>query len=165
MVVQFPCKQCGKCCTLLAKKEWTGISLFPWEKHLFPPEDIRPSLGLGENPEDPDFKIFLYTYNVPGCKYLRETQCTIYQQRPLVCRSYPFRVTKQGDKDVYIVAPECTVIQEWPPQKSIDIRYAEMDAAELIGDHLSRFYKAPEPKWRYNPKRGWVQIGRDKTSD
>ena len=165
MVIRFPCKQCAKCCSQLAKEGWSGISLFPWEKHLFPAEDIIPSLGLGEHPDHPKFKTILYTYNTPSCIHLKEKTCTLYTQRPLICRSYPFRVTRQGDKTVYIVVPECTAVQDWPEKVTVDQHYAEMDAAELIGDHLSRFYKATEPRWRFKPGRGWVRIGRNKTID
>ena len=165
MVKPFPCKQCGECCTRLSREGWKGISLFPWEKHLFPEEDIIPSLGLGEKPSDPKFKTILYTYNASGCLHLQDKQCTIYLQRPLVCRSYPFRVEKRGDKNVFIVAPECTAVQEWPSKTTINERYLEMDAAELIGDHLSRFYKATEPRWRYKQDNGWTLIGTNKTGD
>jgi len=159
MPTPFPCKQCGKCCSTLEKEEWTGISLFPWETHLFPKEATRPSLGLGENPDHPDFKLILHTYSAPNCKHLDDNRCTIHPHRPLVCRSYPFRATRQGNKNIYVVAPECTVIEDWPDTRTIWKRYDEMDAADLILDHLSRFYKATEPKWRYIPEKDWTRIG------
>jgi Fe-S-cluster containining protein len=162
MVTPFPCSKCGKCCTRITQGEWKGISLFPWETHLFPEKDIKPSLGLG-TPETPDFKTILYTYTAQKCSHLEEKQCKIHTQRPLVCKSYPFRITHQGDKTIYIVAPECTQIQKWPEKKTVDVHYSEMDAAELIGDHLSRFYKASEPKWCYDTGKGWTRIGRNKT--
>jgi len=130
----------------------------------FPEKDIQPSLGLGE-PDAPRFKTLLYTYTTEKCIHLEDNQCKIHTQRPLVCRSYPFRVTHQGENTVYIVAPECSKIQDWPEKTTLNIRYPEMDAAELIGDHLSRFYKAEEPKWRYDPDVGWTRIGRDKTNE
>jgi Fe-S-cluster containining protein len=149
---------------MLEQEKWSGISLFPWETHLFPEEDIEPCLGLGD-PKTQDFKIVLYTYNVTECTHLHDSNCSIHPERPLICRSYPFRVTRQGDKTIYIVAPECNQIQDWPEKKTIEVRYAEMDAAELIGDHLSRFYKAEEPKWRYTAAKGWRRIGRNKKRD
>ena len=161
MVIPFPCEKCAKCCTMLEQEEWKGISLFPWETHLFPEEEIEPSLGLG-NPEKPGFKTILYTYTAQSCLNLSDNHCEIHTQRPLVCRSYPFRVRHQGEKTIYIVAPECTHVQTWPETTTVYKRYAEMDAAELIGDHLSRFYKAQEPKWRYISGKGWTRIGRNK---
>jgi Fe-S-cluster containining protein len=159
MVIPFPCHKCGNCCNMLQREKWAGMSLFPWEKHLFPDEHINPSLGLGTNPETLDFKVILYTYDSHGCRHHRDNQCNIYTTRPLICRSYPFRVKRQDDKNFYIVAPECTVVQSWPQKKPIDQRYTEMDAAELIGDHLSRFYKADEPRWRYKLGNGWTRMG------
>jgi len=149
---------------MLTQDEWKGISLFPWETHLFPEDTIEPSLGLG-TPEKPGFKTILYTYTAQNCVHLDSPLCRIHATRPLVCRSYPFRVTHQGEKTIYIVAPECTMIQDWPEKQTVEVHYAEMDAAELIGDHLSRFYKAPEPKWRYTSEKGWELIGRNKTID
>ena len=150
---------------MLEMEERIGISLFPWEKHIFPEENVVPSLGLGIHPDDSNFKITLYTYSTPGCVFLVENVCQIYSKRPLICRSYPFRITRRGDENIYIIAPECTAAQDWPDKKTIMKRYYEMDAAELIGDHLSRFYKASEPKWRFNQKDGWSPIGTIKTSD
>jgi Fe-S-cluster containining protein len=165
MVIPFPCRQCGKCCTMLERKEYEGISLFAWEKHLFPNEDINPSLGIGEDPESKNFKILLYTYNSSGCVHLEKNNCRIHDQRPMVCRSYPFRIRGEGKKRVYVVAPECTEIKAWPEKISIETRYQEMDAAELICDHLSRFYKASENRWRYYPEKGWHKIGSIKISE
>jgi Fe-S-cluster containining protein len=159
MDVPFPCKQCGKCCSMLQIETWTGISLFPWEKHLFPAEHVKPSLGLGIHPEHSDFKIFLYTYDANRCCHLKENICNIYTTRPLVCQSYPFRVKRQRDKNIYIVAPECSTIQSWPKKKTIKYHYDEMNFAELIGEHLSRFYKANESRWRFTFRKGWTFIG------
>ena len=157
---QFPCAKCGNCCKKLGIGDWTGISLFPWEIHLFPEDSIKPSLGLGGTPEDPDFKIILYLYDSKGCIHLEDDWCLIHDQRPVICMSYPFRISVQGrDRRVYEVAPECTAIKLWPDKTSIKERYNEMDAAELIGDHLQRFYKSDLPKWRYQ-KDHWTQIGK-----
>ncbi len=156
----FPCAQCGNCCKKLGEGEWTGISLFPWETHLFPKDNIKPNLGLGDTPEDPDFKIVLHLYDSQGCVHLDDDWCAIHDERPIVCRSYPFRMSIQGiERKVFEVAPECSAIKFWPTKSNISERYDEMDAAELIGDHLHRFYKSDLPKWRYD-KDHWVRIGK-----
>ncbi len=157
---RFPCAQCGNCCKKLGDGDWTGISLFPWETHLFPEDKIKPNLGLGEFPEDPEFKTVLYLYDSPGCVHLDGDWCIIHDERPIVCRSYPFRVSIQGtSKRVYEVAPECSAIKLWPPKSTTSERYTEMNAAELIGDHLERFYKSPLPKWKYVDDK-WTRIGK-----
>ncbi len=158
---RFPCAKCGNCCRKLGEGEWTGISLFPWEKHLFPEDDVKPNLGLGEFPDDPGFRTVLYLYDNLGCVHLDGDLCLIHDDRPIVCRSYPFRVSfKVSGKRVYEVAPECTSITSWPDKSTTDERYVEMDAAELIGDHLSRFYRSDLPKWKY--RDGWVSLERVK---
>ncbi len=157
---RFPCAQCGNCCKKLGEGDWTGISLFPWETHLFPDENIKPNLGLGGTPEDPDFRTVLFLYDSPGCVHLATDWCLIHDMRPVVCRSYPFRMSIRGkNQRVFEVAPECTAIHSWPAKQTITERYEEMDAAELIGDHLHRFYKSDKPKWKYD-KDHWTPIGK-----
>jgi Fe-S-cluster containining protein len=157
---RFPCAKCGNCCKKLGAGDWTGISIFPWETHLFPKDSIKPNLGLGDTPEDPDFKTILYLYDSQECVHLDNDWCLIHDMRPIVCRSYPFRMSIQGTgRKIYEVAPECTSIKSWPDQSTVSERYEEMDAAELIGDHLHRFYKSDLPKWKYD-KDHWAPIGK-----
>lgn len=157
---RFPCVKCGNCCKRLGKGDWTGISLFPWETHLFPKDSVKPNLGLGGTPDDPDFKTVLYIYDSKACIHLDDDWCLIHDQRPVVCRSYPFRMAIKGESEmVYEVAPECATINSWPVKQTIAERYEEMDAAELIGEHLNRFYTSDEPRWRYE-KDHWTQIGK-----
>lgn len=160
METPFPCARCGDCCKKLGDGDWTGISLFPWETHLFPKGSIKPNLGLGVSPDDPDFKTVLYLYDSTQCIHLDDGWCLIHDLRPVVCRSYPFRMALRGEGNmVYEVAPECTTVKHWPAKRTMAERYDEMDAAELIGEHLQRFYKSPQPRWRYKEGR-WTQIGK-----
>jgi Fe-S-cluster containining protein len=137
----------------------TGISLFPWEVSFFPEKQIRPCLGLGTKPGHSDFKVLLYTYEEKTCYHLKDNICSIYVVRPLVCKSYPFRIKRQGGKNIYVVAPECSTIKNWPNKKTTHHHFDEMDAAELIGDYLNRFYKANESRWRFILGKGWIRIG------
>jgi len=159
----FQCLRCGECCSRL-EKEHGGISLFPWEVHLFPREMVEPSLGLGEKPGCEGFKVFLYLYRGPGCIHFQGERCAIHDQRPLVCRSYPFRARKAGGKTVFVTSPECRALEGWPKSLTLDTRFEELDAAELVADLLSRFYKGDEAKWWRNERGEWVRIGRDKSS-
>jgi len=63
----FKCQMCGWCCSHLVDSDWSGLSLFPWEKHMFPQKRVQPHLGYGVSPKDEDFKVFLYHY--PGLIY------------------------------------------------------------------------------------------------
>ncbi len=157
---RFPCAKCGDCCKRLGDGDWIGLSLFPWEIHLFPKGSIKPNLGLGASPDDPDFKTVLYLYDSSACIHLDDGWCLIHDLRPVVCMSYPFRMAIKGKGNmIYEVAPECTTIKLWPVKQTIAERYDEMDAAELIGDHLHRFYKSDQLKWRHQKGR-WDQIGK-----
>ncbi len=160
METPFPCAKCGNCCKRLGDGDWTGLSLFPWDLPLFPKDAIKPNLGLGGTPDDPDFKTVLYLYDSTTCIHLNDDWCLIHDQRPVVCRSYPFRMAIKGEGNMlYEVAPECATIQSWPVKQTIVERYDEMDASELIGDHLHRFYKSDQTKWRHQKGR-WEQIGK-----
>ena len=130
-------------------------------------EFMEKKLGLKMPPngqlfkyDDPDFKPILYLYDSTQCIHLDDGWCLIHDLRPVVCRSYPFRMAIRGEGNmVYEVAPECATVKQWPAKRTMAERYDEMDAAELIGGHLQRFYKSPQPRWRYLKDR-WTQIGK-----
>lgn len=63
------------------------------------------------------------------------------------------------ERKAYEVAPECTTIKSWPAKSTVSVRYEEMNAAELIGDHLHMFYKSDLPKWKYDNDQ-WTPIGK-----
>jgi len=129
---------------------------FPWEVHLFPKGSIKLNLGLGVVPDDPDFKSVLYLYDSSTCIHLDDGWYLIHDQRPVVCRSYPFRMAIKGEGNmIYEVAPECATTKSWPVKQTIAERYDEM----AIAEHLHRFYKSDLSKWRYQKDR-WVQIGK-----
>jgi len=145
----FRCLRCGECCRSLAR-EWSGLTLFPWEKHLFTGSKVYPYLGYGKSPRSPRFRIFLYRYVDPVCEKLREDRCRIHETRPLVCRSYPFRYTEVGtDRVIYEAAPECKSIRAANP-KGAWAKFPELYCSEEIGYHLKQFHLMKEPKWRYD---------------
>jgi Fe-S-cluster containining protein len=96
----WKCQQCGDCCKgLLVQKEHglEGLPLFQSEVQLFAPELVFPSAGWGikgrtrPRPE----KVILYQLDAERCPHLSDdNKCQIYQSRPLVCRSFPFRPKK-----------------------------------------------------------------------
>jgi hypothetical protein len=151
----FRCFRCGRCCRSLITREWSGLSLFPWEKHLFTASKVVPSLGYGESPKSRSFRVFLYKYVDPVCEKLRGDECSIHDSRPLVCRSYPFRYFKVGkDKAIYEAAPECKAVQMNDPKNRWG-KFPELYSAEEIGYHLIQFYSRKEPKWRYDDSGRW----------
>jgi Fe-S-cluster containining protein len=141
---------------------WSGLSLFPWEKHLFTGLDVHPHLGMGVSPEDKGFRVLLYRYMNPVCEKLRDNRCTIHAHRPLVCRSYPFRYMKKGGNIAFEAAPECKAIdpdsEPWSTR-----RFPELYAAEEIGTYLELFYTRKEPRWVYDTISGiWLPLINEK---
>jgi hypothetical protein len=87
---EFKCKKCGNCCKNLfddLKGEKRGLTLTPEESQLFPEKLVAPLAAFGL--DAPDI-IFLYQLSVNDCIYFnKENKCEIYENRPLVCRSFP----------------------------------------------------------------------------
>ena len=144
----------------------TGLTLFEEETHLFPEDSIISGLAVGESVEPSDFTVLTYQYNGDSCIHLDNNQCTIYDSRPQVCRSYPFRFSVKGSETpFYTVAPECTVIMESGILESGKASISENNeiiATREIGYRLISFYETPkegEKIWRYNPFRNeWVEV-------
>ncbi|MCW4050721.1 MAG: YkgJ family cysteine cluster protein [Candidatus Bathyarchaeota archaeon] len=164
MASRFRCLQCGDCCANLVTSEWSGLSLFPWEMHLFPESKVIPSLGYGDSPDSDRFRVFLYKYVNPVCEKLEENKCTIHETRPLVCRSYPFRYVKVGKNESrYEAAPECTAIAQKPRGEGSISKFPELYSAEEISYHLTYFYTMKEKKWQYDAlSERWVPFSPQK---
>lgn len=84
--LRFECIQCGRCCT------GTGIV---W----ISPEECSTIADLLDLPRDVLVREYLVecehgfvlrSHPDTSCVMLRDDRCTIYQARPLQCRSYPF---------------------------------------------------------------------------
>ena len=103
----FHCKRCGKCC----KNEWgdNTVSVFPgevraivqatgleWLEVAMPME----SSDSDDNGEYHTFEWALQKQNNGDCKFLKDGACTIYEARPLICRTYPMRL-ESGRLELY----------------------------------------------------------------
>lgn len=90
--------------------------------------------------------------------HLAGSRCSIHGDRPLVCRSYPFRYVRRGESDFfYEVAPECRAIDPAAGPAKAE-RFSELYAAEEIGMHLEDFYRK-ERKWEYDSISGaWIPL-------
>lgn len=86
---KFECKRSGYCCSNLkgmTEGKEHGIYLTPEEAKLFPEGTVFPLFRAGDN-------IFAYQTGSHKCPNLVEegdhTACRIYENRPLLCRSFP----------------------------------------------------------------------------
>ena len=118
--IGFECTRCGACCKAASCGE-TGdrddhtATVFPDEirqlqaQGTYDWRDVaRPTpYGLSDGPEGPEGETFEWALQTDGCGdcvFYRESEgrddvsgrCTVYGDRPLVCRTYPFSVVLSG---------------------------------------------------------------------
>lgn len=103
----FRCKRCGKCC----KSAWgdNTVSVFPSEARAIADatgrewlDIVKPmeSIDADERGEYHTFEWALQKQKNGDCKFLRDGACTIYEVRPLICRTYPMRL-ESGHVELY----------------------------------------------------------------
>ena len=83
IVSQINCQDCGNCCKLLrpcvTDTEIVALSLI---------DKISKKDYIFKFVEKDDFDDTNYLKDTP-CRYLKDKSCTIYENRPLDCKSYP----------------------------------------------------------------------------
>jgi Fe-S-cluster containining protein len=85
MIKKWECKRCGYCCTRMPK-----LDLTPDEIKYFPKNRYRSYIGYGKTKRD--IKVVLYRLIGKRCPlYDEEVGCTIYENRPAVCKVFPVR--------------------------------------------------------------------------
>jgi Fe-S-cluster containining protein len=142
------CERCGRCCSHLRTRESeAGLTLFPDEVHLFPSEKVRPHLGKGV--QSPD-TIFTYQHTENVCIHLMDNMCGIYEDRPLMCRSFPVKIGEYGLR----LSPGCkAVLNTLKKSKTMDTEQPEVKAAIDMTERLYEFHKSfseLDKKWKYN---------------
>lgn len=102
MSLDFNCLMCGSCChrTLIYEDGLNlGVNLLPNEKKLFKsyPDAIIPYFGYHKKGHQ-KIKILSYQMIIKPCPMLdiKTNHCKIYDNRPLVCRAYPFSTVSNG---------------------------------------------------------------------
>lgn len=83
IIPQIDCRECGNCCHSLRP----GLNDQEIE-HLAQLEQIPKDDYIRKYMEEDEFDDELYLKDMP-CKYLKGKICTIYDDRPEACRSYP----------------------------------------------------------------------------
>ncbi len=83
IVSQIDCQNCGNCCKLLSSclSDSEIITLSKIDK-------VSKEDYICEFVEKDDSNNKKYLKDIP-CRYLKDNSCTIYESRPLACKSYP----------------------------------------------------------------------------
>jgi hypothetical protein len=100
--VHFECSKCGLCCGD-TKEKTRRILLLETEA-----KEISYRTGLSEQEftnqitgKTPYF--YEMKKSIEGkCCFLKDSGCSIYEFRPLICRFYPFELKFELDKDLHI---------------------------------------------------------------
>lgn len=119
----FECHRCGACCTNLRGRgrtltefqRWAdglvyrlptegGLRVFAWEAGPFPDERLEPMLAVAEPGRD-QLVVLAYELQADVCPLYDtdEAACTIYEDRPLVCRAFPLLVG-EGSEGLEVAA-------------------------------------------------------------
>lgn len=103
----FRCRRCGKCCR--GRFGDNTVTVFPSDVRA-----IMAATGLGwldvarpPASDDVDAEGFIHTFEWAlrkkedgDCLFFKDGKCAIYEHRPLLCRTYPFRL-EAGELEVY----------------------------------------------------------------
>ena len=157
----FQCQGCAKCCTNLIIDDEAGLLLLPEETHYFPADMISPCQAVGSYPGDSKFTIITYQLNRNICPKLNDNKCTIYENRPITCRSFP--VIDSSTRPGLDVAGECTevkeIIEKYGRGVRTNIPQGYGEAHEVLRIRTNPFYLLPNlsfKRWVYNLKiKGW----------
>lgn len=91
---KFKCYNCGYCCSNFGPAG--TLPIFHWEKKKLEAIATKKNISLNFIPENVYYdsiskKIFFVNYgmkNMP-CPFLKNNKCSIYNERPLICKSFP----------------------------------------------------------------------------
>ncbi|WP_324759187.1 YkgJ family cysteine cluster protein [Haloarcula montana] len=180
--IGFECTRCGACCTADAgcgSEDESGATDDPHTATVFPDEirrlqasgdtdydfrDVaRPMpYGLTDGPDGPEGETFewaLQTDDCGDCTFYEETDgtgaCTVHEDRPLICRTYPFSVALGGttqpmgdavDEAGMVRAHECEGLG-----REIDREDAEELAAALKERAVRELEEAIGVREQYQP--------------
>jgi Fe-S-cluster containining protein len=114
---------------------------------LFPEDKVRPHLGRGVSSPT---TIFTYQHTENVCIHLHDNLCKIYDQRPLMCRSFPVKIGEYGLR----FSPGCmAVMNTLRKSKTMGFEQPEVKAALEMVERIYEFhtsFEKDDQKWRYN---------------
>mgnify|MGYP001159234309 CR=1 FL=1 len=131
----YNCNKCGLCCGDTEKKTRHILLLESEASNI----SAQTGLPIKEFAEETDAKApYVYEMKKPidgKCFFLKDNQCTIYGQRPLICRFYPFELRFDQDKETYVFdfTLECPTIGEGKKLSRKDFEALFLLAKEKLG--------------------------------
>ncbi len=91
-----------------------GLPLLQEERILFRRDVVKPGFGIGPLPGEHGFKIISYQMTRAVCPNHSYGGCTVWINRPAICRAYPIvPVISQGKKIVKTFDMTCTALEHF----------------------------------------------------
>lgn len=110
--ISFACSRCGLCCGDTPNKK-RRVLLLKQDAESIAAQTNRPINSFAtETPGKTPYLFEMRKNDDTGmCLFLQNNQCTIYAQRPLICRFYPFELTTD-EKGTFVFkeTDECPAI-------------------------------------------------------
>jgi Fe-S-cluster containining protein len=115
--IRFICEKCAICCgdtkervrsILLLKKEAEGIA-----------KEISKNIEeFAEKVEGSQPYVYQMRKTAEGkCVFLKDSLCSIYKIRPLICKFYPFQLNSRNGRFEFTYTTECPNIGKGPKLK------------------------------------------------
>ncbi|MCW4051542.1 MAG: YkgJ family cysteine cluster protein [Candidatus Bathyarchaeota archaeon] len=158
----FKCQGCGRCCRALVTEDmgvFRGLTLLPGETRRFPKEQVKPAIGLGEEPSMEGFKVVAYQLTANECPHLKEKRCVIYEDRPFSCKQFPFSLEPSEDGGallgVDMNCPSATKLVE----SQAKFVFSDQAAAERLLEVKKMVASNPGKAWFYDlAEKKWVKM-------
>lgn len=112
--VRFSCTRCGLCCGDTPQKTRHILTLTS-EAEKIAEETCKPIADFTvEIKGKPPYSHEIKKTGDGKCVFLQENQCTVYENRPLICRFYPFQLTYNKDMETHVFdfTLECPAINQ-----------------------------------------------------
>jgi Fe-S-cluster containining protein len=132
--LRFTCTRCGACCRHVG----AGVGLT---------DDDLTRLGKTARvkPEHPIFTDILES-EAGVCSHLSENDCSVYRERPLMCRLYPFYVGVKADGTLQLSVDHCPGV-DLPEADLVDDGYVQREILPSLvqdPDYLASLRKCVE---------------------
>jgi Fe-S-cluster containining protein len=109
-----PPGECGECC------RYDRVAITPEEYRLLS-ANVRQRVNTEKDAEGK-----IYLKSAGGCQFLNDNTCTVYDYRPMVCRSFP------------VLAPRQTVSADGTVFNQLQIRLKCAPALKAVREYLTR---------------------------
>lgn len=152
--MDFECTRCGKCCSTLRGPmlgQIHGLTIMPEERHLFPPIIIKPMFRFRKRAKHRSGEVFMYQVDVEECPHHVDNGCQIYEDRPQICRAFPFEL--QGERvAIHESCPEIERLRK--ANATFNVPQFYQKGAIIIHNYYSNtLYRTPDIE-RFDLKSG-----------